>query len=90
MPSPEQLGISRPPVAAGSGSDWAAARARLDKLGAVCLHLEKLPQGGFQFTCLLPTAQPGRTHRVDATAPTEAEVIRLALDKSEEWARGGR
>ena len=90
MPSPEQLGVASPRASASSTVDWAAAHRRLDGLHAVCFHLEKLPQGGFRFTCLLPTAQAGRTHRVDAVAATDAEVVSLALNKAEEWAAGSR
>jgi hypothetical protein len=88
IPTPEQLGIALAPRTDAPPADWATARQRLDRLGAVCLHLEKLPQGGYRFTCLLATSQAGRTHRVEAQAATEAEVVRLALDRSEEWARG--
>jgi hypothetical protein len=48
-----------------------------------------LPQGGYRFTCLLPTGRPERSHRVEVTAPTRDEAVGLALEKSEEWA-GGR
>jgi hypothetical protein len=86
MPTPDQLGISSAKFSAAEAADWTSARRRLDRLGAVCFHLEKIPAGGFRFTCLLPTSQPKRTHRVEAVAATEAEVVRLVLDKSEEWA----
>jgi hypothetical protein len=89
MPSPEQLGVIRAKSAAGDGIDWTTARRRLDRLGATCFHLEKRSQGGYRFTCLLPTTRPGRTHHVEAVAATEAEAVRLTLEKSEEWA-GGR
>jgi hypothetical protein len=89
MPSPEQLGVVRAKPAAGDGVDWTAARRRLERLGATCFHLEKLAPNGYRFTCLLPTAQTGRAHHVEAVAATEAEAVRLALEKSEEWA-GGR
>jgi hypothetical protein len=88
MPTPDQLGISCAKVADADAADWTTARRRLDRLGAVCFHLEKLAQGGYRFTCLFPTTQPKRTHRVEAVAATEAEVVRLVLDKSEEWAAG--
>jgi hypothetical protein len=86
LPSPEQLGISRP-LAALNTLDWTDAHRRLDQLGAVCFHLEKLPQGGYRFTCLLPTAEAAKRHRVEATGATEADVVRLALDQSEQWSR---
>ncbi|MCI0456012.1 MAG: hypothetical protein L0Z62_03410 [Gemmataceae bacterium] len=76
---------------ADTGSlDWTAVHRRLDLLGATCLHLEKLPQGGCRFTCLLPTTQPSRNHRIETQAASEAEAVRLALQKAEEWAGQGR
>lgn len=86
MPSPDQMGIASTWTAPTDGPDWNAARRRLERLRAVYFHVEKLDRGGFRFTCLLPTAQTGRTHRVEAVAATEAEVVRLALAKAEEWA----
>jgi hypothetical protein len=86
MPSPEQLGISQ-----GSRVetfDWAAARSRLDRLGAVFINLDKTNQGRFRFTCLLPTASPNRNHRVEAVAASEAEAVQLVIEKSEQWAGG--
>lgn len=83
LPSPDQLGITIPSGAAGS-PDWTAVHQQLDRLGALCVHVEKV-DGGCRFTCLLPTAQPERTHRVEAVASTEAEAVRLALDKCTEW-----
>jgi hypothetical protein len=87
LPSPDQLGIASPSGAAGT-TDWTAVHQQLDRLGALCVHLEKV-EGGCRFTCLLPTAQPERTHRVEAVASSEAEAVRLALDKCAEWT-GGR
>jgi hypothetical protein len=86
LPSPEQLGIARSDKAAPAAVDWTAARRRLDQVGATCFHLEKLTTGGYRFTCLLPTAQAGRNHHVEAVAASEAEVVRLALEQSEQWA----
>jgi hypothetical protein len=87
FPSPDQLGIARPSDAAGT-TDWSAVHRQLDRLGALCVHLEKV-EGGCRFTCLLPTTHPERTHRVEAVAGSEAEAVRLALDKCAEWT-GGR
>jgi hypothetical protein len=89
LPSPQQLGIAPASRPSGPSTDWAEAHRRLDRLGAVCFQKEKLSQGGFRVTCLLPTARPEVHHRVEAFAATEAEVLRLTLDKAEEWA-GGR
>ena len=89
MPSPKQLGIAPASASPTDAVDWNVARRRLDRLGAVYFHVEKLDGGGYRFTCLLPTSQRGRTHRVETVAATEADAIHLALAKAEEWA-GGR
>lgn len=89
IPSPKQLGITPANTSAAAAVDWNATRRRLDRLGAVYFHLERLDAGGYRFTCLLPTSQRGRTHRVETVAATEADAIHLALAKAEEWA-GGR
>jgi hypothetical protein len=87
MPTPEQLGLAPVrPAAAVADTDWAAVHRRLDRLGATCFHLEKAT-GGTRITCLLPTAQAGRSHRVEAQAASEGDAVRLALDQAEEWAR---
>jgi hypothetical protein len=85
MPTPDQLGVTcaRP---SGAEADWTAARRRLEALGASCFQLEKLSPAGYRFVCLLPTALPGRTHRVQAEAITEAEAVRLTLERAEQWA----
>jgi hypothetical protein len=82
MPTPEQLGVAR---AAESGVDWDAARRRLRDVGAVCFQLDHTPQGACRFTCLLPTGETGRNHRVEVEAATEAEAVRLALERAEHW-----
>src|SRR5437763_3610054 len=89
MPSPEQLGIAAANAPTGA-LDWTAANRRLALLGAISSHRERLPQGGFRFVCLLPTTQADRTHRIEAVATTEAEAVRVALQKAEEWAAGER
>jgi hypothetical protein len=37
---------------------------------------------GYRCTLLLPTDRPGVTWRVDATAGTEAEAVRLAIERA--------
>ncbi len=90
IPSPEQLGVTAGAPVAPDSPDWSTVHRRLDLLGATCLHLEKLPQGGCRFTCLLPTSQPDRHHHIEAQAASEAEAVRLALQKAEQWAGPGR
>jgi hypothetical protein len=68
--------------------DWAAVHDRLDRLGATCFHLERLPQGAYRITCLLPTDQQGRSHRIEVAAASEGDAVRLILVKAQEWAAG--
>ncbi len=89
IPTPEQLGIAAAPAASGA-ADWVAVRRRLQELRAVCFQLENRPQGGCRFVCLLPTGQPGRNQRIEAEADTEAEAVRLALERAEQWATARR
>jgi hypothetical protein len=86
MPSPAQFGIE---IREQSRlTDWTAARQRLNVLGAVSFNLDQVPQGGYRFSCFLPTGQSGRTHRIEATAASEADAVGLALDSAEAWAGG--
>jgi hypothetical protein len=84
IPSPEILGIVNPQRS--ETIHGMEMRQRLDRLGVVCTNLEKPAQGGFRFICILPTARPARNHRVEAVADTEAEAIRLVVERSEQWA----
>jgi hypothetical protein len=90
LPSPEQLGLTANAVAASVPRlDWSAIHQRLDQLGATCFHLEKLARG-CRVTCLLPTAQADRSHRIEAEAATEAEAVAIAVTQAESWARNGK
>jgi hypothetical protein len=82
MPSPERLGVGVPRPAAGGTLDWSVVGRQLQQVGANGSHLDRLPEGGFRFTCWLPGAQPGVSRRVEATAATEAEAARLALERA--------
>jgi len=86
IPTPEQLGVALAPAEGQTGLDWAAAHRRLEKLGAVCLHMDKLETGACRFTCILPTNQPGITHRVEAEAANAGEAATLVLSQAEQWA----
>jgi hypothetical protein len=79
VPSPEQLGIAASSKPAAQAVDWTDARRRLDELGAVGFNLQKLADDRYQFTVLVPLAESTKTRRVEATAGTEAEAVRLAL-----------
>ena len=86
IPTPEQLGVSLTPIQDRAGLDWASAHRRLERLGAVCFHLDKLESGACRFTCILPTPWPGMTHRVESEATTAAEAVNVALSQAEKWA----
>ncbi|MBI3409966.1 MAG: hypothetical protein HY040_16625 [Planctomycetes bacterium] len=91
LPSPEELGVAVqvpaqiPPHAARPSLDWNRAHTRLQELGAVGFHLDRLPQGSCRVTFLLPTSQPQRTHHVEAEAANEADAVRNALEQAETW-----
>ena len=89
MPSPEELGVADAKRLDHSSIDWTAVHNQLDRLGANCFHLERTPKGGYRMSCLLPTNQRDRSHRIEAEASSEADAVRLTLAKAQEWA-GGR
>ena len=92
LPAPEHLGVTAtaaaPRTAAAEAVDWNATFARLRQLGAVGWQSGMLPQGGYRFTCLLPTGQPNCSRHVEATGATEAEAVRLALARIEQQVAG--
>ena len=88
MPTPEELGVAAVKRPENENIDWAAVHDRLNHLGATCFHLERMSQSACRITCLLPTDQPDRSHRIEAVASSEAEAIRLILAKAQEWAAG--
>jgi hypothetical protein len=84
MPSPDELGVPRARAQADRGGDWGSLYRQLVDRGAICFQLERLPEGGFRCTCLLPSEQPDRTHRFEVSAGTEAEAVRLVLNNVEQ------
>jgi hypothetical protein len=88
MPTPEELGVASVQRPENATIDWAAVHDRLDHLGATCFHLERMPQGACRITCLLPTDQPGRSHRIEAVASSEADAIQGILAQVQKWAAG--
>jgi hypothetical protein len=92
MPTPEQLGVAlahagapaAPAAPAGQAAgtvDWTATVQQLGQLGVASWHVESLPGGACRLTCWLPRPQPGVQHRIDAEGATQAEAVRLCLDK---------
>ena|SRR5438132_3478146 len=86
LPTPEQLGVGLAKGSERQAIDWANVHDRLDRLGASCFHQQKVPEGGYRVTCLLPTARSERTHRIEAQAATEAAAVQAVLAQAEQWA----
>jgi hypothetical protein len=88
IPTPEELGVGDARATPAAVVDWAEVHGRLDRLGVTCFQLEKLASAGCRVSCLLPTGQDNRAHRIEVEATSEAEAVRLALAKAGEWADG--
>lgn len=83
MPSPDKLGVGGRP--ADGASDWTAIHRRIQELGVVSFQADQLSAEVYQFTCLMPTAEAGRTHRIEGHGATQAEAARRALDEAQRW-----
>jgi hypothetical protein len=80
IPSPEELGVARP-QASGPRVDWAAVREQLREVGGRDIQVRPVDDT-YRCSLLLPGDRSGVTWRVDATASTEAEAVRLALERA--------
>ena len=58
-----------------------------NELGAVGFQLERLPDGAWHFVCWLPRPAPSPPERLEARGTTEAEAVRLGLDRAGQWRR---
>jgi len=88
MPSPEQLGIAG--RTADGGCDWTAIHRRMQDLAVASFQMDR-PEGDiYQFTCMIPTAEAGRTRRIEARGATQGEAVRRALDEARRWRDQGR
>lgn len=85
MPSPEQLGVAIRPT--DSGLDWPAIHVRIKELGITRFHMDSVTDGRRRFTCWVPREQPGVTQRIEALAATDAEAVRLGLERAEQSRR---
>jgi hypothetical protein len=90
MPTPEQLGVARSRPAVAAGVNWADVHQQLDGLGAKGVQREHLDTGSYRVSCLLPTAQADRHHRIAVEAVSEAEAVRLVLEQARDWAAQNR
>jgi thioredoxin-related protein len=88
LPSPEELGIvaEKPtPVQKNRPIDWAALHTRLNSLGSSSFIVQRPTAQLVRIISLFPIAD-NRVHRVEASATTEAEAVRLFLEQVDEWA----
>lgn len=97
LPPPEALGI-RPatPAAApmlmssavtAEPMDWTRARQQMATLGVRSFQFETMADGRHRFVCALADAS-GRQQQVEASATTEAEAVRQALERASLWRQG--
>jgi hypothetical protein len=56
---------------------------RLNDLGVISKQLDRLGDGSYRFVCVLPSGQPDRNRRIESRAATEADAIRLAVDRAQ-------
>jgi hypothetical protein len=82
MPAPDQIGVAARPA---DGCDWTAFHRRMQEMGILTFQMDHPTAEVYQFTCLLPTAEPGRTHRIEAHGANEGEAVRRALDEAQRW-----
>jgi hypothetical protein len=89
LPSPEALGIrvSNPVPVAVPSLDWNTVHARLQRLGALGFHLDRLAQGGVRVTFMLPAGGQS-AHQIEVVADTEAAAVGAALEHAEAWSSG--
>ena len=88
LPSPEELGlVSEKPALASEirPIDWTAVHTKLDRLGASSFVVQRAGAQLIRIVGMFPTAE-NRVHRVEASASTETEAVRLFLEQVDEWA----
>jgi hypothetical protein len=94
LPSPEALGVGCgcdkcecSPCKCRAPKDWAEFHQRLEQLGALSFHQQKLTDGSYRVSFLLPTERDNQSHHVEATAETGLQAAGLALNRAEILAR---
>ncbi len=88
LPSPEELGITGEKVVVAAPTrpiDWSALHARLNRLGSLSFIVQRPSAQLVRLICLFPLPD-NRVHRVEVSAATEAEAVRLFMEQVEEWA----
>jgi hypothetical protein len=86
LPSPEALGISvANPAPSAQSLDWNVAHARLERLGALGFHLDRLAPSKIRAMFMLPAGDHG-AHQIEVVADNEAAAVNAALETAEAWA----
>ena len=95
LPTPEALGVTvaRPKnptptavVPAAAPLDWNLVHARLQRLGALGFHLDRMNQGKVRVSFLLPAGEQ-RTRAFEVVGDNDASAVAAALQDAESWAR---
>lgn len=87
LPPPEALGIRpaatgvAPMAISAEPMDWSRARQQMASLGVKSFQFETMTDGRHRFVCALADAF-GRQQQVEASATTEAEAVRQALERA--------
>jgi hypothetical protein len=84
LPPPEQLGIGLAQATGSARLDWNQVHQELRRLGTLNFQMQRLPEGNYRLTLILPTAQPDRTLRVEAQGCSEGEAVRSAIAQVEQ------
>lgn len=88
LPTPEELGIASDkaaPVLEVRAIDWTAVHTRLNRLGASCFQVQHPTSQFVRIISMFPQSE-NRMHRIEASAATEAEAVRLFIEQVDEWA----
>jgi hypothetical protein len=85
LPRPEQLDIAPKTPADPNAVEWNAIHTYMKSIGVVSFGMERPAEGGYRFSLVMPTAEAGRTYRIDGGGTTEAEAVRVCLDKTYRW-----
>jgi hypothetical protein len=85
LPGPDKLGIAPQTPVDPSALDWNAIHTYTKSIGVLESGTEHLPEGGYRFHVVMPTAEAGRSYRIDGSCATEAEAVRVCLDKVYRW-----
>ncbi len=85
LPAPDKLGITPQAPVDPNAIDWNAMHAYVKSIGALSFGTDRPTEGGFRCSIVMPTAESGRSYRIDGSGATEAEAVRVCLEKTYRW-----